>query len=770
MSDGIEVRISPASGKRLAEPSSSFSDRFTGAQQRFAAPGLGQRSEIAVEKKIAESQIALVAELKRLRTAMRTAAPGTEARRILEARRNDLYAQQARSMSVAFAADPRWASHEAEVAKALPRRGAAIARGMGRSALSTGIGAGALGVGLASAAWSGQSGLGVALIGADLGMRAGVPLARGAWSLGRSAIGAAFGAGAGEAGGAVAGAAGEAVTAGAVAETAGGVLAALGGWPVIVTAITAALGVGAYEYVKNRGAVNRTLSGAAGDVMGLPKDAVSLALARGYGATEATRQATAFRFARSFQDSGMSMVGASTGGRWSALGLTASESTAMLGSSRELAGSDILSNTKAYRSLRMGVYAGLTNEQNVAATGGFARLGADSEASIKIITEGVLRANERGLQGEVLKAQLDYLRTQSQSTVIQNPTAAVAGVSALASMFQASRIPSLRGAGAIGAIRSIGAAFDSSSLFDESALGKSVTMMGQARLLAASSSARHFTGYSDAEVAKMSPAQRMTIGLRVMDRGFTNTGPDLSLFLKNAIAPTLQTAKTNPLLLDAVEKAWGLARGQATDRMLTNKMLPEAMTGNYTAFDADLAKVKLRAKGMIAPGAAAEARLSHTEARTGEKTMSTYIKSLDLVEKKALDVMNTYLDGGTAPDGTPLPGGAAGARLRNTLKGTGAMSSLPSPAPTPTASRYGASAAGAPISGPGALSGIADAIIWGVRAMIADLDKLVAYAEHPPAPGAPVAYAPTPPLPPSHPAVHASPAHGAVVPPGHTHR
>jgi hypothetical protein len=273
-------------------------------------------------------------------------------------------------------------------------------------------------------------------------------------------------------------------------------------------------------------------------------------------------------------------------------------------------------------------------------------LGADSEASIRIVSEGVLRANQSGLQGEVLKAQLDYLRTQSQRTVITNPTEANRGISALASLFEKSGIPALRGAGAIDAIRGIGAAFDSSSLLDESKIGQSLTTLGQAKLLAAMQTTKHLTGFTDAQVAKMSPSQRMTEGLRTLDRGFTNTGPDLAMFLKDAIAPTLQAAKTNPLLLDSIEKAWGLARGQATDRMLTDKMLPEAMTGNYNAFNADLAQVKLRTTGMIAPGAAGEARLSHTEAATGEKTMSTYIKSLDLVEKKALDTLDSYLSGG----------------------------------------------------------------------------------------------------------------------------
>ena len=771
--DGIKIRIAPSSitgaaaNQRSATSPSFASDKFGGTTQRFAAPGADQRSAIQVEKKIVESQTALVAELRALRTAMRRTALSAGLQspeyQALQARRNEIYQIQRANQGIAFAPGAAPVPRAAPV-PGLPSRqargGAAyqpgtrtgdILRGVG----AAGVGIGAAAAGVAGAAWGGLSGVGVAALGADVGMRAVTPIARGAWGLGKSAIGAAFGAGAGAAGAAgavagAAGAAGEAVTAGAVAEAAPGVLAAIGGLPAIAVAVTAALGIGAYAYIRNRGAVDSAVGGAVDAVTGLPKDLVALALARQYGAAEVPRQASAYRFGRSFQESGMSMVGASTGGRWSALGINAADATGMLGGAREIAGADILSNRQAYSSLRTGVYAGLTNEQNVAATGGFARLGADSEASIRVVTEGVLRANERGLQGEVLKAQLDYLRTQSTRAVIQNPTEANRGISALATMFQASGIPALRGAGAIHAIRGIGAAFDSSSLFDESKIGSAVTMAGQARLLAAVQTDKRF--------AKMSPSQRMTEGLRILDRNFTNTGADLSLFLKDAVAPTLQAAKTNPLLLDAVEKAWGLARGGATDRMLTDKMLPDAMTGSATAFNADLAKVKLRTTGMISPGAAAEARLSHTEAATGEKTMSTYIKSLDLVEKKALDTLDSYLSGGTAPDGTPLPGGAAGARLRSTLKGTGAMSALPSP----SAPDYGHMTTWP--GGGGATGGIAAAIAFGIRAIIADLDKLVGYAEHSPSPGAtayPVA------APPSHPTAVGPPAHGKVLPPGH---
>jgi hypothetical protein len=757
--DGIKIRIAPsaitgaAANQRSATSPSFVSDKAGGP--RFAAPGTDRRSEIEIEKKVIASQTQLVAELRALRAAMRSTAAGSPERQTLLARRNEIYQMQRANVGYfapgasdarASAGSPQGQGQGPFASRQGTRTGDVL-RGVG----AAGVGIGAAGLGVAGAAWSGQSGVGIAMLGADLGLRAGIPLARGAWSLGKSAIGAAFG-GAGEAG-AVAGAAGEAVTAGAVAETAGGVLAALGGWPVIVTAVTAALGVGAYEYVKNRAAVNRAVGDVAGDIGGIPRDLVALALARQYGAAEVPRQASAFRFGRSFQESGMSMVNASTGGRWSALGINAADSTAMLGGARELAGADILSNAQAYRSLRTGVYAGLTNEENVAATGGFARLGADSEASIRVVTEGVLWAGERGLQGEVAKAQLDYLRTQSQRAVIANPTAAVAGVSALAAMFQASGIPQLRGAGAIGAIQSIGAAFDSSSILDEGAIGKSITMTGQAKLLAAMQTAKHLTGFTDAQVAKMTPSQRMTEGLRTLDRNFTNTGPDASLFLKNAVATTLQAAKTDPLMLDSLERAWGLARGPATDQMLINKMLPDAATGNFAAFNADLAKVKLRTGG-IAPGAAGEARLSHTEAATGEKVMGTYIKTLDLVEKKSLDVLDSYLSGGTA---APLPGGAAGARLRSALKGSGAMSALP-----PTAPDYGHETTWP--GGGGATGGIAAAIAFGIRAIIADLDKLCEYAAHAPSPGAtayPVA------SPPSHPAAAGPPAHGKVLPPGH---
>ena len=58
MSDGsIHVNISPTSGKRLAESSSSFaSDKLGGTQQRFAQPGTGQRSEINVKSKLVDVQ------------------------------------------------------------------------------------------------------------------------------------------------------------------------------------------------------------------------------------------------------------------------------------------------------------------------------------------------------------------------------------------------------------------------------------------------------------------------------------------------------------------------------------------------------------------------------------------------------------------------------------------------------------------------------------------------------------------------------------------
>jgi hypothetical protein len=773
--DGIRVSISPSSvtgggGRRLTEASPSQSPSFVsdkfggGGGPRYAAPGTDAKAQIAVEKQAVASQTALVAELRALRTEMRrtaiSAGLGSPEYAALRARANEIHQIQRANVGVFApgASDARASAGSRQgqggVAYQPGTRAGDVLRGIG----AAGLGIGATGLGVAGAAWSGQSGVGIAMLGADLGLRAGIPLARGAWGLGKSAIGAAFGAGAGEAGAAGA-VAGEAVTAGAVAETAGGVLAALGGWPVIVTAVTAALGVGAYEYVRNRGAVNRAVGDVASDIGGLPRDLVALALARQYGAAEVPRQALAYRYGRSFQESGQSMIGASTGGRWSSLGINAADSTAMLGGARELAGADILSNRGAYRSLRTGVCAGLSNEQNVSATGGFARLGADPEESIRIIAEGTMRGGQSGLQGEVLKAQLDFLRTQSQRTVISNPTEANRGISALATLLQASGIPALRGAGAISAIQSMGAAFDSSSILDETKIGQSLTMAGQAKLLRAAQTAKHLTGYTDAEVAKMGGDARTTEALRIMDRGFANTGADLSMFLKYGVATSIEEAKKSRLTLDSLEKAWGLARGRATDEMVTGKLLADAMTGDYNAFNRDRAQVTLKTTGMISPGAAGEARLSHTEAATGERVMGTYIKTLDLVEKKSLDVLDSYLAGGTAP-GTPLPGGPGGAKLRSALKGTGAMSALPAT----SAPDYGHMTTWP--GGGGATGGIAAAIAFGIRAIIADLDKLVEYAAHSPSPGT-TAYPVATPLPPSHPAASGPPAHGKVVPPAH---
>ena len=578
--DGIKVVISPsagAGGKRLAESPSSQSsaaDKSTGNAQRFAQPGTGQRSEINIERKLVETQTALVAEIKQLRQTMRATAPGTSERATLQSRINDLLAQQKRNLTGAGEAG----AIAKERALTSPRGAALLPSGRipARALFGAASGIGRSALAAAGAAWAGD------------------PLAAG-----RHLISA--GASAYAAGGALAGggeAAGEAVAAGGAAAgseaAAGGLLASLL-TPVGLAGTAAVAGYGAYQAYQHRDIVK-----------GIAESPFALYDARHYSRDEAVRQTQAYGYAREFGEAGGPLSAYTRGSRFSALGMDAQQALDVTGGMREIAGSQNVSEAQAYRAAKVGTAIGL-NSQDIAQIGGAAgKLGIDPERLIDIVAKGVERGGQKGLQGEVGRATLDYLRTQSQLGTADERKAAET-VTGMAALLGASGIAAFKGSGAVAAgVAGISAANQPGDLFGVQSIGQSYTMLGQAKLLQSIN--------TDPRFKRMSALDRVGMTDRILTQNFT--GPNAKMYLKSVIAPEIEQAKSQGLYgLESLEKQYGFPVGDQSDRLVTGSLLKAAESGDVSAYLK--LKSQLEANGPKNIPAATVAMAGHAMARAG---------------------------------------------------------------------------------------------------------------------------------------------------------
>ena len=219
--------------------------------------------------------------------------------------------------------------------------------------------------------------------------------------------------------------------------------------------------------------------------------------------------------------------------KFSALGLSPQEAIDTVGSMRELGGASNISSAQAYRATKLGTDIGLSN-QDLSAIGGQAgRLGIDPAREIDIVAKGVEAGMQRGLQGEVGRATLDYLRQQSRLGTADERKAAET-VTGVAALLGASGIRAFQGEGAISqGVAGITSANQPGDLFGVESVGQAYTTIGQTRLLQSIN--------RDPRFKNMSPLDRAAMTDRILTQVLT--GPNSRMYLRDVVAPEIEQAK-----------------------------------------------------------------------------------------------------------------------------------------------------------------------------------------------------------------------------------
>lgn len=558
----------------------------------------------------------------------------------------------------------------------------------------------------------------------------------------------------------------------AAAEGAEGAAAAAGGAGIGtmlgVAGTAAALGLGyeAYEHPDT-----------AKGIIGAP---LTIMEAHKYGPTEEPRQAAAFRAARLLGDtSGMGMIRATSGGRWSNLGIDPNEATQMVAAMREAGGSRYVSNQEAFAGAKIGTLLGLPNEQ-IAQTGTAARYGASPEEAIRVVAAGVERGNQQGRLPEILQASLGYLKDLSTSAAVSGTTALTA-ISNISAILAKSGIPGLQGAQGISAIAGIERAHSSDDLFGVGAAGAAFVTMGEANILRGVNADQRF--------ASRTPRDRLALAEQIRQQGFS--GPYAAIYGR-AIHQEITTAESalgREYGLEAFEEANNFPVGGYRDASGKWVSVNDSVTAMDRAFQSGdfLTASRLQSDllthgaGNVSPMERASAGLAMAGAATGEATARTYASGLRL-EAAGLGLLRRHvtdketasaLDSLASTLGPSKPGSAlssttaAVGAVGSYELGGGAAAAAGSALAGPVAEALGAAgtafgaigaygmggggaaaAAGSAIAGSSALSGISDDVSGGILLIAGLLERLIAAVERGGgAPGAPSAAPPTPALP-----------------------
>lgn len=458
------------------------------------------------------------------------------------------------------------------------------------------------------------------------------------------------------------------------------------------------------------------------------------------------------------------MIGSTTGGRWSALGISPSDATQTVSAMRELGGSKYVSNQEAYAGAKLGTYLGFSPEQTAQVGGAAGRLGVSPETAIRTIAAGVERGNQQGRQFEVASASLDYLKQIATSAAVSGTTGLTA-ITNLTSILAKTGIAAFQGAGGVSAIGGIEAAHSADDIFGVKAMGAAFAQYGEASMLRG----------AHGNIAKAEEIRQGGFGGRFS-----------SIYASSIHGEIAMARKFGPLGYEALEEQWGMPIGSYIDPrtgkpVSVNSALDDLDQAIQSGDYLKAAKIQnsLLDSGSknISPMAAASAGLATGGALTGEATQRTYAAGARL-ETAGLSLLRRHLDdkaGASALDylsstlgpskPTPAPGLAY--VPEPPLPPGGLPTPLATPfatpdaLPTPGAPAYAAPAAGAPIAGAGALSGLGDrlgdSVSGGVLLIAGLLERLIAAVQGGSALGAP-SPAPTPAAP------APTPAHGPIAP------
>ena len=327
------------------------------------------------------------------------------------------------------------------------------------------------------------------------------------------------------------------------------------------------------------------------------------------------RQSQAYGYAREFGEAGGPLSSFTRSSRFSALGLDAQQAIDVIGSMRETGGASNVSETQAYRATKLGTAIGLSN-QDISAIGGAAgKLGIDPERMIDIVAKGVERGGALGLQGEVGRATIAYLQSQSRLAAVNEKQAAET-VTGMAALLGASGIAAFKGEGAVTTgVAGITAANQPDDLLGVRSVGQSYTMLGQAKLLQSIN--------TDPRFKRMSMLDRVGMADRILTQGLT--GPNASLYLRNTVAPEIRQAQAQGLYgLESLEKAYNWPVGDASDKLLTGSMLTAAESGDVSAYLKLKSQLEANGPGNIPDASKAMASHAMARAGTGASALGTF--------------------------------------------------------------------------------------------------------------------------------------------------
>ena len=265
------------------------------------------------------------------------------------------------------------------------------------------------------------------------------------------------------------------------------------------------------------------------------------------------RQTQAYQYAREFGEGGGALSAYTRSGKFSALGMDPQQAL------------DVTAHARGGRFAKRNRRASLPRYQNghrhrlvqrdiTAIGGGAGKLGVDPSTAIDIVAKGVERGGQKGLQGEVGKALLDYLRQQSQLGAVDE-TKAAETVTGMAALLGAIGIAAFKGAGAVtNGVAGITTANQPGDLFGVQSVGTAYTTIGQTRLLQAIN--------RDPRFKRMSALDKVGMADRILTQNFT--GPNADMYLKSVIAPEIEQAKSQGLFgLESLEKQYGCPVGDA---------------------------------------------------------------------------------------------------------------------------------------------------------------------------------------------------------------
>lgn len=592
---GIKISISPgastagAGGRRLTESPSFVSDKFGGPRLTApsAAPGTGQRSEINnAQRDWVAALRANTAEIRAWRAQVKATAPNSAERSALQAQIKQGFQQRDALLASPFGKSElgRETTATTEAVAGMPgaaQRGVDLAQRLATAAKSL------IGIGRETFQGNPAGALRQAVSGVNA-FAGGRYLSGGG---GSTATGAAEGAATDIAGGAAAGG----------AEAAGGIgIGSILG----VTGTAAALALGGYEAYKHRDLV-----------AGIAESPLALFLARRYSRDEATRQTQAYGYAREFGEAGGPLSAYTRGSRFSALGMDAQQALDVTGGMREAAGASNVSESQAYRTANLGTAVGLSNADISAIGGQAGKLGIDPEQMIDVVAKGVERGGQRGLQGEVGRATLDYLRTQSQLGTADERKAAET-VTGMAALLGASGIAVFKGGGAVTqGVAGITAANQPGDLFGVESVGAAYTTIGQTRLLQEIN--------RDPRYKRMSALDRVAMADRILTQGLT--GPNSRMYLRDVVAPEIEQAKAQGLYgLESLEKQFGFPVGDQSDKLVTGSLLTAAESGDVSAYLKLKSQLEANGPGQIPAATTAMASHAMAASAAGASSMRTF--------------------------------------------------------------------------------------------------------------------------------------------------